>query len=306
MTTQELQIVNSNLSKAEKARRLYDLGFTRHQVAELICSGNYGWAHNIYKKHFGLETIHRTIVAGFAHKFGVEIEAYNVDMRLLERKLNEAGINASYESYNHNTRSHWKIVSDASLSGNESFELVSPVLVGEDGMNQVKKVCDILSQCNAKVNKSCGMHVHFDARNLSLNDWKNLYKNYATIETQIDAIMPASRRGNQYCKSLKNGFGSLASLFEKIDAASSIQSIARNVANNDRYFKMNVQSFLRHGTVEFRQHSGTVEFEKMNNWIRICGALIDKSHTALVNNLQDFIPQDLMIYVNNRKRKFAA
>jgi hypothetical protein len=35
MTTE--QIITSNLSKAEKARRLYDAGFTRHQVADREC-----------------------------------------------------------------------------------------------------------------------------------------------------------------------------------------------------------------------------------------------------------------------------
>ena len=73
-----------------------------------------------------------------------------------------------------------------------------------------------------------------------------------------------------------------------------------------RYVKVNAESFMRHGTVEFRQHSGTIEFEKISNWVKICGNLIDKSKTALFNNLQDVLPANLLTYITNRKRKFAA
>jgi hypothetical protein len=190
------QILSSSFSKAEKARKLYDLGFTRHQVADLICGGNYGWAHNIYKKHFGVESRTRSIADLFNHKFGIEIEAFNVGMSQLATALRAAGINVEVENYNHTNRNHWKIVTDGSIQGERAFELVSPVLKGEAGIAQVKKVCDVLESIGAKVNKSCGMHVHFDARQMQINDWRNLYKNYIILENEIDAIMPASRRGN--------------------------------------------------------------------------------------------------------------
>lgn len=305
--TQE-QILQSNISKADKARKLFDLGYTRHQVAELNCGGNYGWAHNIYKKHFGLDTAIRSLVSVFNNKFGIEIEAYDVNRSVLSKALRDAGIHVETESYNHNTRPHWKIVNDVSVSGSQGFELVSPILKGETGIEEVKKVCEILVACGAKVNMSCGFHVHFDARSLSMNDWKNLYKNYITLETEFDAIMPNSRRGNNntYCKSLMNRFSNKQSAYDAIDNATTVAELSSNVASGSRYVKVNAESYMRHGTVEFRQHSGTVEFEKITSWVRICGALIEKSKTALVNTMQDALPANLMTYVTNRKRKFAA
>ncbi len=43
--------------------------------------------------------------------------------------------------------------------------------------------------------------------------------------------------------------------------------------SKDRYFKMNLQNIAsgRQPTIEFRQHSGTLEYEKIASWIR-CGA----------------------------------
>jgi hypothetical protein len=43
----------------------------------------------------------------------------------------------------------------------------------------------------------------------------------------------------------------------------------------DRYQKLNLESLERHGTIEFRQHSGTVDAEKAVNWVRLCTAFIE-------------------------------
>ena len=89
-------------------------------------------------------------------KFGIEIEAYNVDKTALARALNAAGILCAVEGYNHQTRGHWKIVSDGSLQGYNTFELVSPILEGNNGLIQVEVVCQVINTLNARINTSCG------------------------------------------------------------------------------------------------------------------------------------------------------
>ena len=44
-----------------------------------------------------------------------------------------------------------------------------------------------------------------------------------------------------------------------------------------RYFKLNCQSFFRHGTIEFRHHSGTTDFAKIKNWILFTAIVIEKA-----------------------------
>lgn len=299
------QILSASFTKAEKARKLYDLGYSRHQVADMICGGNYGWAHNIYKKHFGLESRTCTLITAFNKEFGVEIEGYGIDRHELARLFNAAGIATEAQSYNHNTTRVWKIVTDGSLAGSNPFEVVSPILKGEQGMAELKKVCDVLEAAGVKINKSCGLHVHFNARQMAINDWRNLYKNYITMEGEIDSLMPISRRGNSntYCRSMMSRFRSKENAFAAIDEAQTVGDLSRVVTGRDRYFKLNAESFTRHGTVEFRQHSGTIEFKKITSWIRICSSMIDKSATGVASQLEEFLNDDLKVYIRERKQK---
>lgn len=204
-------------------------------------------------------------------KFGIEIEAYDTNRNVLSASLNNVGVSCEVESYNHSTRRHWKITTDSSIRGEQAFEIVSPILVGQEGLDELKKVCTILQMSAARVNKSTGLHVHFDAANMSFQHIKNLMINYMNFEEEIDSFLSESRRGNvnSYTKSLKN-------IKLKIQAATNLEELKR-ANDNSRYFKVNLQSLNVHKTIEFRQHSGTVEYDKISNWIIFLHNLIDYS-----------------------------
>jgi hypothetical protein len=44
-----------------------------------------------------------------------------------------------------------------------------------------------------------------------------------------------------------------------------------------RYFALNFQSYANHGTLEFRQHSGTVDAEKATQWVRLVVGFIARA-----------------------------
>lgn len=54
---EEKEILAAELSKAEKARKLFDLGYSLKQVADLVCGGNYGWAYNIQKAYLQTKAV---------------------------------------------------------------------------------------------------------------------------------------------------------------------------------------------------------------------------------------------------------
>jgi hypothetical protein len=212
--------------------------------------------------------------------FGAELECFlpmgMTHRTAAERIARDTGLAVTAESYNHLTRPTWKIVPDGSLGDYQrGAEIVSPILSGEEGIEALAKVCRSLTEMGAKVNKRCGYHVHVGMRGESLETWKNIIRAYAAFEAQIDNLMPTSRRANNnnYCRSI-------ASInHARLDAATDLSGIDRaiNLAGmyDRRYAKVNLQSYHRHGTVEFRQHSGTVDAEKATNWVRFILAMVE-------------------------------
>ncbi|MGM9509524.1 amidoligase family protein [Larkinella sp. GY13] len=312
MNTQEI-LNNNSLTKTEKIRQLLALGLTRREVADLT-GGNYGFVQNVFARYWpervqsriqrAAERATAFTFPAFDRRFGVEIEAYNVDRHVLANALSAAGISVEVEGYNHTTRRHWKIVTDASLNGQQAFELVSPILEGQAGLDEVKTVCRVLKQKNAYINRSCGLHVHFDASGMGLEQLKNMIVNYANYERVIDRFMPQSRRDNYYCKSVRT-------LASRVEIARTINGLVS--LQGDRYEKVNLQSYSRHRTVEFRQHSGTIEFSKISNWILFLHNLVEMSKTQRIDqqtaneaSLQAFQQPEIVTYIHNRISELAA
>jgi len=313
MNEQIQNILNENGTKTEKIQKLLALGLTRRAVADLVTNGNYGFVQNVYARmmrNIATSTAQTaaTVVPNldytFSRNFGVEIEAYNCSKQKLAQELTAVGINVRVEGYNHtDSTEHWKLVTDGSLTGNESFELVSPILHGEEGLKDLEKVCWVLELCNVKVNESCGLHIHMDAADFTITTWKNLALGYKRLEKVIDAFMPTSRRNNRFCE----GFEDITE--HNIKNAVTICDL-RRAFGNDRYHKVNLEAYARHRTVEFRQHGGTTNFVKMSSWIHFLAKLITFAEQGEVQprtTLQNipFLTGREKIYFKLRTRKLA-
>ena len=133
--------------------------------------------------------------------------------------------------------------------------------------------------------------MHVFANDLTVDQLRVLATNFAHAETAFDAIMPPSRRRdlNTYILSNRTAFGgdydkdsinrAIDAYARATDRYSLIQTVvsAGNRYGGTRYRKLNLESMARQGTVEFRQHSGTIEPDKAMNWIRVCVAFVERS-----------------------------
>lgn len=282
MNIQVQNIIEFAGSKTAKIIALLELGMSRTQIADLEVLGKYGAIQNVFAKwqagrNGNVATRFSFQPTAFDKRFGIEIEGYGCNMATIQAALRSAGINCHTEGYNHDTRNHWKLVSDASLNGDRTFELVSPILEGEAGLEAVKTVSEVLVGLGVKINRTCGLHSHLNASDMNLTQWKNLILNYANLEGVIDSMMPPSRRANQYCKTMN-----IPNLTQKLQRCTTINQITNLFPN--RYQKVNTQSFSRHGSVEFRQHSGTIEADKIMNWLIFLHNLLDYSKTNTIQN----------------------
>lgn len=217
--------------------------------------------------------------------FGVEIEAHGVPSATVAAALSAAGIATVDAGYTHRQMNSWKVVPDGSISATNAFEVVSPKLIGADGFQQVRTVCAVLNRLGAKVNKDCGLHVHHEASDFQVHQWKNIAILYARIEKRIDAMMPETRRGNEnrwcqsivskmtgYCYAGKTGYQTIsqANTYDEVRAFFNWGNPNKDTTETRqsyRYHKLNFNAWENYKTVEFRHHSGTCDGEKIVGWV---------------------------------------
>jgi hypothetical protein len=204
--------------------------------------------------------------------FGVEIEfrrptdrgGYLLDVQVIAQAVRDAGIECHAEDYNHHTRPHWKIVYD----GSSDQELVSPILSGEDGLEQVRKVMEVLRNLECRVTRSEGMHVHVGARGFSPVQIARLAAAYTANSSLFDAVVSRTRRsggsGARWCNHLSDREVS------RITSA----AVGGDILRIDRYRSVNLYAYHQHGTVEFRQHQGTLNGTKATAWVRLLLAFV--------------------------------
>lgn len=243
----------ANMSKAAKKAALAKLGITRYEISIIMDS---------------VDDATNATRASFT--FGVEMECF-VGRGAIRTAAERTGMAYEYEGYNHRDgHSYFKFVSDSSVRGmDDPIECVSPVLKGTSGKQALKGACKTLNTAGAQVNRSCGLHVHIGAAKLTGKQFANVFVNYGMLEAVIDTFMAPSRRDNGYAKSVMNVLPYIAN-------CTSVEQV-KNAMHRDRYYKVNAMAYERHKTIEFRQHQGTTDYEKIINWVSFCGKLVNWS-----------------------------
>jgi hypothetical protein len=259
--------------------------------------------------------------------FGVEIECYspNSGTALATKIAADAGVPCRFFPSAHapTPSGMWKVVPDASLNNPHNFtgffgvEVVTTILRDEAGIASLTRVCNVLTGLGCKVNVNCGLHVHVGVDRdttppaILTKRMKNLAKMFIKNEHHFDSIVPPSRRSQRFAKSnraLASGvradslacynctsYASVANPFAAIDRARSVSGVA-SIMNGgyvggtypqERYYKLNFQSLLTHGTVEFRQAAGSVEAEKITTWVKLVTQFVAHAFTTDVNNIEE-------------------
>lgn len=199
-------------------------------------------------------------------QFGVEIECYNV--KILDNWIQNLidTYDLSYES-------------DPSINGAYSVELQTPPWkYNERNIQFLRQIVRGLKENAAKVNRSCGLHVHVDVQDIVAKHkgdfLKFLSERYAANEQEYsNKLVKASRNRNHFCKSNERlSFKNVSLDFKNINRA-----MILDFDYLDRYYKLNVSSFPFLGTVEFRQHHGSLDEDEVVNWVKYCVNFVNTS-----------------------------
>ena len=233
---------------------------------------------------------------------GIEIEIHNANR-------NQLTISGWQDLLNHNGFSWVEAKGDA--SPNVDCELVLPPFplhFAGGAYNDIQRLLQFIERNGGRVSKSgCGLHVHVGnraVRNMSPADFweaskmaaqspdrcyyvapdmadvmplalvRDVIQRYAAHQNDIDAILAPSRRdgGNasRFCRSIRTlAFGGhAADQFERADSAARMADML-----GGKFGAINMATWSRIGTVEFRQHQSTLEIEKLEAWCLLIDAM---------------------------------
>lgn len=192
----------------------------------------------------------------------------------------------------------WKVVRDGSLSDGSglSCEVVSPILTYAD-MDALQDIVRALRTAGARVNDSCGMHVHVDGaafkacpaklRNLIAlaYRWENVAVNMAHV----------LRNRSDYCRALEPDLierfrrGRISNL-SKASVAWYGERSSTGHYDSSRYHWINVHALFDKGTVEFRLFNGTLHAGQVKANVLFA---LGMASTALVMRSVSFVGQSV-------------
>lgn len=194
--------------------------------------------------------------------FGVEIECFSAGQQGCSRALSRYGVPVRVENYNHETRRHWKVITDASINGGGGAEVVSPVLEGNDGLREMRTTMMALREAGARVNSSCGGHIHIGVMGwMTLSQQAKILKNWWKINRAMEMLVLKGRRDTYYARRLRR---ETCELIGSEWAAGNTGTAERSVG---RYNDLNIHSFSKYGTFENRLHNGTLNGKNHSAWV---------------------------------------
>lgn len=183
-----------------------------------------------------------------------------------------------------------KVVNDGS-----GIEVISPVLCGAKGLDEVKAVMGYLESIGGRMGDDDGFHVHHGAEEFLDKEGEErtirLVQSWAANQTVINRCLPERRCDDRVIHNRDNGMS--ASCYKPLwpdrvkevvdilktegDEWGAIGTIKSKAARTDRFYAINVNALHKHGTIEIRQHHGTFDFQRCAAWIRFGQSFIETS-----------------------------
>lgn len=130
---------------------------------------------------------------------------------------------------------------------------------GDTLFKNIRTVSEFMRKNECYVNRSCGLHVHIDVSQTNEAERRNVFRAWAALEGLLFAAFSEMRSGNQYCSPV----------------GTDRNRCEPNYDNDHRYGALNVAAFYRHRTFEVRVHEGTVDADKIIQWVKFLLAFFE-------------------------------
>lgn len=270
---QEVSFMDKNYTP----RVLMDIGIDIKPTYRVHAGGGFGEGSNNYFIHMkGGTFVELAEVAKMrkifepkkpvtdAHHVGVEIEfvskfdKYHIAKELMKEKVQDFVF----------------LTEDGSLRKEGEFKhcheltVLAPEQMIHEVLRRVLKA--INTNDSSRVMNRCGLHVHLDMRN---RDKKLAFYNLQKAQRILFAMNPRSRTDGTKAD------GTVADTVysKRIDVTDFEEAFNMQTVKKDRYYGINALAIQKHNTIEIRIHSGSTNYEKISNWIKILTTIVNKT-----------------------------
>ena len=169
-------------------------------------------------------------------------------------------------------------IKDGSLCDGMGAEFYSRPMNSDVLVDSIDEFCQELQKKDYYIDKHCGLHIHLEVEQ-RLKMLKKLYLFYLKFEPFFFKMLPKSRQDNEYCEKLGEYYGdshddimntkTLHDFKTMIYETCHYMGKIKDKHYHKRYCWVNLHSLFYRGTLEIRSHSGTINQNKIINWLLI-------------------------------------
>lgn len=181
----------------------------------------------------------------------------------------------------------WKVVKDASIEAYrdlEQCELVTPILSIMDECTLLQVIRELYGG-GARVNKSCGIHIHVDAAAFTPQAIINLVALIESNEKLIYKALGISKERLRYCKRINEDLVQMikeqkpktVADIQKLWYKESPYELVEGKYHSTRYHGLNLHSIYYNGTIEFRIFNGSLDSAEVMAYLHFALALCEKA-----------------------------
>lgn len=196
---------------------------------------------------------------------------------------------------------------DGTIRGPHPVELILGPIAGGDLPDVIEEWAAWSAIAHPRVNTTCGMHVHVDARRLDNFGMRRLLMLYKLLEPTFYQLVATDRAQNKNCSFVSPDqwhwydqawnvttsgaikqyllFGTYPTAHTEAEIRANPGECARILLNPrnrmaahrgnngvvaTRYRGLNIHSWFYRGTIEFRMHEGCIDPARIKNWMEWC------------------------------------
>lgn len=231
----------------------------------------------------------------------------------LEVEISDWGTLPTRPSYTWPTKFAYTIDHDGSVVPSGLEMLITP-LRGDAFVAAMCELTEEAARCGARVNETCGLHVHVDTREISYWELRRVLVLYEHFEEEIYRLlvqpgrdMAKSRHGYLFCSKFSTRFKRAILASERAGSTAKLKELFQHMvygvkATDDpiarkeiydtlkrqkyggernttgfkaRYMGLNIHSWFHRGTIEWRMKEGTLDLTELVCWSLFCGWFVD-------------------------------